>query len=81
MDLLNPNMDPDPAFQVNLDPDQIRIQGFDDQKLKKKNTAENFVKSFFDQKLQFTYPLASIMDIQAAGEASALQKEHPALQK
>jgi hypothetical protein len=32
-------MDPDPAFQLNPDPDTdpIRIQGFDDQKLKKKN--------------------------------------------
>jgi hypothetical protein len=31
-------MDPDPAFQLNPDPDTdpIRIQGFDDQKLKKK---------------------------------------------
>ncbi len=24
------NSDPDPAFQVNPDPDSIRIQGFDD---------------------------------------------------
>jgi hypothetical protein len=34
--------DPDPAFQVDpdTDPDPIRIQGFDDQKVKKKNTAE-----------------------------------------
>ncbi len=38
-------MDPDPAFQVNLDPDQ---------KLKKKNTAHNIL-SYFNQKLQFTY--------------------------
>jgi hypothetical protein len=29
-------VDPDPAFQVNPDPDSIRIQGFDDQKMKKK---------------------------------------------
>ncbi len=36
----------------------IRIQGFDDQKLK---ATENFV-IFFDQKLQFTYPYASIKD-------------------
>jgi hypothetical protein len=35
--------DPDPAFQVNPDShlDPIRIQSFDDQKLKKKSTAEN----------------------------------------
>jgi hypothetical protein len=42
-------MDPDPAFQVNpnTDPDPIRIQGFDDQKLKKKNTAEIFLYLFY----------------------------------
>jgi hypothetical protein len=43
----DPDTDPDSAFHVNLDtdtdPDPIRIQGFDDQKLKKKNTDE---KSF-----------------------------------
>jgi hypothetical protein len=38
-------VDPDPAFQVNPDPDQ---------KLKKKSTAHNIL-SFFDQNLQFTY--------------------------
>jgi hypothetical protein len=37
-DSLNPL--PDPAFQVN--PDPIHIQGFDDQKPKKRNTAEYF---------------------------------------
>ncbi len=49
-DSLNPDtdMDPDPAFQVNPDPDPIRIQGFDDQKLKKENTAETFFYIFFD---------------------------------
>jgi hypothetical protein len=31
--------------------------------------------------LQFTYPLASIKDSQSTGEASALKREHPALQK
>ncbi len=31
-DSLNPNTDPDPAFQV--EPDPIRVQGFDDQNLK-----------------------------------------------
>ncbi len=43
-DSLNPDMDPDPAFQVNpdTDPDPTRIQGFDDQKLKEKNTADFF---------------------------------------
>jgi hypothetical protein len=41
---------------MNIDPDSIRIQGFDDQKLGK-NTAEKIKISFFkNQKLQFTYP-------------------------
>ncbi len=35
-DSLNQDLDTDPAFQVNPDPDQIRIQGFEDQKLKEK---------------------------------------------
>jgi hypothetical protein len=35
-DSMNPDPDTDPAFQVLTDPDSIRIQGFDDQKLKKK---------------------------------------------
>jgi hypothetical protein len=56
------NTDPDPAFQVNPDPDQVRIQGFDDQKLKKIKTAENCFLSFFDN-----YVLAT-------GEASSRQK-------
>ncbi len=54
-DSLNP--DPDPAFQLNpdsdtdsdTDADPTRIQGFDDQKLKKKNTAEKLFLSYFDQ--------------------------------
>ncbi len=47
-DSLNP--DTGPAKQVNLD----WIQGFDDQKLKKKIHQKKI--SFFDQKLQLTYP-------------------------
>ena len=43
------NTDPD------TDPDPIRIQGFNDQKLKKNNSwKKNLI--FFDKKLQFTYP-------------------------
>jgi hypothetical protein len=39
-DSLNPDLDTDsdPAFQVNPNPDPIRIQEFDDQKFKKKNS-------------------------------------------
>jgi len=38
------NQDTDPAFQVNTDQDTdpIQIEGFDDQKQKKKITAEIF---------------------------------------
>ncbi len=43
------NTDPD----TDPDPDPIRIQGFNDQKLKKNNSWKK--KLFFDQKL-FTYP-------------------------
>jgi hypothetical protein len=52
------------AFQVN--PDPIWIQGFNDQKLKKKIQLI-FLKYLFDQKLQFTY-------VQATGEAFSPQK-------
>jgi hypothetical protein len=55
------NPDPDPAFLVSPDLDPIRIQSFDDQKLRKENTAANFF-IFFDQKLQLTY-------VQTTGEA------------
>ncbi len=55
-------VDPDPgdtAFQVNpdpdTDPDPIRIQDFDDQKTKEIKYSWKLFKSFFDQKLQFTY--------------------------
>jgi hypothetical protein len=68
----NPDTDPDPAFQVKTDSDTdrdpIRIQGFDDQKFKERNTAENFFYLFFDQKLKFTY-------VQATGEAFSHQKK------
>jgi hypothetical protein len=40
-------------LETNTDP--IRIQGFNDQKLKK-ITAEKKIKFFLDQKLQFTFP-------------------------
>ena len=46
---LENNTDPD------TDPDPIRIQGFNDQILKK-ITAEKKITFFFYQKLQFTFP-------------------------
>ncbi len=41
-------------FRLNTDPDPIRIEGFNDQKLKKIKAGKNYI--FLDQKLQFTYP-------------------------
>jgi hypothetical protein len=47
--------------------------GFDDLKVKKMyNSKFNFY--FFDQKLLFTYPQASIKEAQATGEAFSPQK-------
>jgi hypothetical protein len=63
---------PDPAFQMNSDPDPA----FDDQKLK--NTTGNFfLLSFFDQKFQFTYPKPRMSKLEE--KPSALKREHPAL--
>ncbi len=62
------NSDPDPAFQMN--PDPIRIQGFDDQKLKEKITDEKFfIKN------------CNLLMSKQQEKASALKREHPALQK
>jgi hypothetical protein len=49
-DSLNPDLDPDSAFQVNQDPDPIQIQCFDD-KIVEKITAENFLRYFFRSKI------------------------------
>jgi hypothetical protein len=54
-------VDPDPAFQVNQDPDPIRIQSFDDQNLKKKIKL-NFCFKFFLSKISIYLSLASIKD-------------------
>jgi hypothetical protein len=45
---------------------------------KKFTAKKNWI--FFFLKLQFIYPLASIKNAQATGEAFKPQKEHPALQ-
>jgi hypothetical protein len=56
-DLHSFDPDPDPAFRLetNPDPDPIRVQGFNDQKLRKKIQLKK-IFFVFDQKLQFTYP-------------------------
>jgi hypothetical protein len=38
-------------------------------KIEQKFIAENKIGYFFDKKLQFSYPLASIKDVQATGDA------------
>ncbi len=61
-------------FRLNTDPDPKRIQGFNDQKLRKKITSEKKFKFFFDQKLQFTCPQASIKNVQVTEEVFSSQK-------
>ncbi len=65
--------DPDHHSRLNTDPDPIRIQGFYDQKLKKIYSWKK-KKIFWDKKLQFTYPLASIKGAQVTKEAFSSQK-------
>jgi hypothetical protein len=55
---------------TNPDSDPIRVQEFEDQKFKKLTTE----KKFWDQKLQFGYPLAYIKNVQVTEEPSALKK-------
>ncbi len=73
LDSMNPDPDTDQHFKWIRIQIWIRIQGFDDQKLKKKNTTEIFIY-FFDQKLQFTY-------VQATGEASSAQRRTSSISK
>jgi hypothetical protein len=47
---------------------QLQIQGFDDQKFVINSQLEIFLY-FFDQKVQFTYPKASLKEAQATGKA------------
>jgi hypothetical protein len=48
-----------------MDPDPIRIQGFDDQKLKKITAEKKIVRS----KSTFTYPYAYIKNVQVTEES------------
>ncbi len=54
---------------------RIQIQDFDDKKLQK-NLQLKKIYSFYYKKLQFTYPQASIKDVQAKGEAFKPLKEN-----
>jgi hypothetical protein len=62
-------VDPDTAFQVN--PDPIRIQGFDDQKLKKINTAGFFIYIFLIKNGKL--PMSKLQE-----KLLALKRENPA---
>jgi hypothetical protein len=55
------------------------IQGFGDRKFNKIYSSKTFLY-FLDQKLQFTYPDASIKEHMLQEKPSALKREHPALQ-
>jgi hypothetical protein len=59
----------------HLNPDPVWIQGFDYQIKKEKTEQPKFFLSFLDQKLQFTYPEASLKDVQNIGEAFSPQKK------
>ncbi len=64
-------------MEANTDPDPIRIQSGSRALMTKnwkKITAEKKFKFVFDQKLQFTYPYASIKYVQVTEEASSSQK-------
>jgi hypothetical protein len=65
-------------LSTDSDPDPIRIQGFDDKKVKKFSAEKKF-KFFFIKNSQFTYPYVFIKDVQVKKEAFSSQKRHPAL--
>jgi hypothetical protein len=69
--MLHPDLypDPDTAFPGNPGPDPIRIQGFDDQKLKKKK----YLKFLLIKN-------CNLMMSNLQEKSSALKREHPALQ-
>ncbi len=58
-----------PGFRIRVH----LIQGYYDQKIVKNLQRKN-IKKFLDQKLQFTYPYATIKDVQVTKEAFSSQK-------
>jgi hypothetical protein len=68
-DSLNHHLDPDPAFQVNPDPDSNRIQGFDNKKIEERNFFFLFLI-----KIAIYLSLGLHTGIQATGEAFSSQK-------
>jgi hypothetical protein len=49
-------------------------------KIREKKFGAEKKEIFLDKKLQLTYPLSSIKDVQVTEKPSALEREHPALQ-
>ncbi len=76
----DPDLDPVPAFEVNpdTDPEADPDPGFWWTIIKK--TAEKII-IFLKSKMLFTYPQATLKDIQATGEAFSPQKRNPSLEK
>jgi hypothetical protein len=62
-------------------PDLDTDAGFFDEKKFEKRTTKIFFFLFFDLKLQFTYPSASIKDVKASGEAFSTQKRTSSVSK
>jgi hypothetical protein len=68
-------LNPDPAFQVNPDPDTV--SGFDQQNLRRKKIQLKNKFFFFRSKIAIYFPEAFIKDVQATGEAFSPQKRTP----
>ncbi len=84
------SLNPDLTFQVKIririrstsNPDQIRIQGFYDQKLKKKIQWKIFCSIFFIKNCNLcTYHYSSIKDVRATGKAFSPRKRTPSTSK
>jgi hypothetical protein len=60
------------GLNTDLDPDIVWIQGFGEVYMNL--PLEKKLKYFLNQKLQFTYPLALIKDVQVTEEAVSSQK-------
>jgi hypothetical protein len=63
-------------FRLNTDPDPIRIQDFDDQKLEKKITAEKKELNFWGSKTTIYLSLCLHKDVQVTEDAFSSQKRN-----
>jgi hypothetical protein len=70
------NADPDPAFEVKADPDPaFEVKADPDPAFEVKADPRIQIHDFEDKKFK-NCPYASIMDVQATGEAFSPQREH-----